>query len=116
MVYLLIEIETKRHCNCSAMTSKRVIIMDKDAIKQALHAKGFSFTMIAEALGVGPNAVSAIASRRGQSKRVADAIAKALEMPVEEIFPDIDSYKRDRLPCGKEKDAKRAELAKLLAS
>lgn len=89
--------------------------MDKDAIKQALHAKGVSFSMIAEALGIGPNAVSAIASRRGQSKRVADAIAKVLERPVEEIFPDIESYKRGRLPSGDAKDAKRAELAKLLA-
>ncbi|GAB2927595.1 hypothetical protein [Rheinheimera gaetbuli] len=90
--------------------------MEATAIKQALYAKGFSFAMIGEALGKGANVVSGVCYRRTTSKDVATAIAKVLDKPVTEVFPDVESYRKGRLPKGNARAAKQAELMHLLAS
>ncbi|WP_027670067.1 helix-turn-helix domain-containing protein [Rheinheimera baltica] len=90
--------------------------MEATAIKQALYDKGYSFAMIGEALDVNANVVSGVCYRRTTSKGVATAIAKVLEKPVTEVFPDVDSYRKGRLPKGNARTAKQAELQQLLAS
>lgn len=90
--------------------------MEAAAIKQALYAKGYSFAMIGEALEVNSNVVSGVCYRRTTSKAVATAIAKVLDKPVTEVFPDVDSYRKGRLPKGNARAAKQAELQQLLAS
>lgn len=83
-------------------------------IKQALHKCGVSLAMIAETIQCHPNVLSNVIYRRGISKPAADAIAKVLGKPVTEVFPDVPSYARERLPSGKNKAAKLAELQQLL--
>lgn len=90
--------------------------MKAEAIKQALHAKGFTFSMIANELGMTPNMISGVCYRRTTSKNAANAIAKILGKPVTEVFPDIASYRKPGLPTGISLEAKRAELRELLAS
>jgi lambda repressor-like predicted transcriptional regulator len=90
--------------------------MNGQEIKQALHAKGFSLAMIAEAIECHPNVLSNVIYRRGISKPAADAIAKVLGTPVTDLFPDVPSYARTRLPSGKAKAEKQATLQQLLAS
>jgi len=90
--------------------------MEADAIKQALHDKGFTFAMIGEALNINSNVVSGVCYRRTTSKQVAEAVAKALGKSVSDVFPDVESYQRPRLPRGSARVAKQAELQQLLAS
>lgn len=90
--------------------------MEAEAIKQALHEKGFTFAMIGEALNINSNVVSGVCYRRTTSKQVAVAVAKCLGKPVTEVFPDVESYRRTRLPRGNARLAKQAELEQLLAS
>ena len=72
--------------------------------------------MIGEALAVNANVVSGVCYRRTTSKTVAEGIAKAIGKPVTEVFPDVESYKQVRLPKGRAREAKQAELQQLLAS
>lgn len=90
--------------------------MEAEAIKQALYNKGFSFALLGQALGIKSNVVSGVCHRRTVSKTTAEAIAKVLEKPVAEVFPDVESYRKPSLPKGKARDAKQAELKQLLAS
>lgn len=66
--------------------------MDADRILEKLAASGYTYTNIANALGVSPTLVSLTARRLRHSHRVAVAIATALEMPVDTVFPDIPMY------------------------
>ena len=90
--------------------------MEAEAIKQALRVKGFTFALIGEAISVNSNVVSAVCHRRTISSQVAQAIAKALDKSVTEVFPDVPSYGQPRLPRGAARAAKAAELQQLLAS
>jgi transcriptional regulator with XRE-family HTH domain len=90
--------------------------MEAEAIKQALRAKGFTFALVGEAIQVNANVVSAVCYRRTTSNPVAQAIAKALDKPITEVFPDVVSYQQPRLPRGADRAAKAAELQQLLAS
>lgn len=66
--------------------------MDGHKIREALHDKGLTFGIIASALDVAKPSVSQVAHRHQTSRRIAMAIATALELPVSEVFPDHPSY------------------------
>lgn len=66
--------------------------MDAERILEKLSTRGYSYTLIARALGVSPALVSMTARRIRHSHRVAIAIATALEMRVDTVFPDIPMY------------------------
>ncbi len=83
-------------------------------IKQALHAKGFTFAMLAEELDCRANVLTAIAYRKNVSRRAATAIAKALGKPIEVVFDDVDSYRKPQLPKGTARTEKQNELRQLL--
>jgi len=85
-------------------------------IKEKLHAKGFTFQMLAIELGCHANVLTAVASRKGVSHRAASAISLALGKTLTEVFPDVDSYKKSPLPKNGDKAQKQAELRTLLAS
>lgn len=89
--------------------------MDSDQIKRELRAKGFDFSLIAEALGKSPSLVSKVAARKARSRPVAQALAKALGLSVKEVFPDVPEYAYDAM-SPTEKAAKREELKALLNS
>lgn len=51
-----------------------------------------SVSLLAEALNVKASSVSQIINRQSDSKRIANAIAKVIQLPVEDIFPDKPQY------------------------
>ncbi len=72
--------------------SKTTIKWDRHSIKAEIHRRGMSLRGIAEDAGL---AASACAHGLiGSSRAGADAIAKALDIPFRELFPD--SYSRGR--------------------
>lgn len=89
--------------------------MDSKQIKKELMRRGFDFSMIAEALGKSPSLVSKVASRKARSQPVALAIAKALDMEIDEVFPDIDAYHQQPMTAEQRKQKQR-ELVALLKS
>jgi hypothetical protein len=66
--------------------------MDRETIKSELLIKGYSLSMIASALDCTPVNVQQVVRRLNHSHRVASAIATVLELPIEEVFPDVPSY------------------------
>ena len=62
-------------------------------IKYQLAKKGLTLSAIANQLGVKRQTVSLIANGRFSSRRISQAIADAMEMPLEEVFP---KYRRDK--------------------
>lgn len=87
--------------------------MDSKQIKMELAARGFDYSMLAEAIDKSPSLVSKVASRKATSRFVAAAIAKALEKSVTEVFPDVDAY-RVTLVSDEERKQKQRELVALL--
>ncbi|MEX1221798.1 MAG: hypothetical protein WEA82_06770 [Idiomarina sp.] len=88
--------------------------MDTDQIKKELSAQGFDFSMLAQALGKSPSLISKVAARKARSRVVAEALAKALNKPIEQVFPDIVEYQGAPLTKA-EKQKKQRELAALLS-
>jgi ribosome-binding protein aMBF1 (putative translation factor) len=88
--------------------------MQKDQIKKGLAEKGYDFRMLAEVIGKSPSLVSKVASRQARSRVVAQAIAKALGMRLDEVFPDVPAYQHLTASDPDERAAKQAELKRLL--
>ncbi|WP_462171111.1 helix-turn-helix domain-containing protein [Pseudoalteromonas xiamenensis] len=90
--------------------------MKSDEIKQAVANKGYTLSMIAEALGLDLSSVSGVVCGHTKSKRVAEAVAKIIEKPVHEVFPEVD-YSRPKVVRGDERKQSVSQLrAFLLAS
>ena len=87
--------------------------MDSEQIKKDLAARGFDFSMLAAAIDKSPSLVSKVAARKATSRFVAAAIAKALEKPISEVFPDIDVY-RTEVIRDEQRKQKQRELVALL--
>lgn len=66
--------------------------MDSRDILSSLKSVGINFSIVAEAIGVSTNMVSSVAARKSTSRRVAHAIARAIDKPIEQIFPDKPEY------------------------
>lgn len=69
--------------------------MTHDEIRACLAARGLNLAMIAEALEVTPVAVGQVTARKTTSRRIAAAVASALGRSLADVFPDIQSYRRD---------------------
>lgn len=87
--------------------------MESKQIKKELAARGFDFSMLAEAIDKSPSLVSKVAVRKATSRYVAVAIAKALELSVVEVFPDVEAY-RYAPTSDEERKQKQRELVALL--
>lgn len=61
-------------------------------IRQKLMAKSIQIAYIAEALQCSSSHVSNTISRKAQSKRVAECVCRALNLPLEDVFGDVDAY------------------------
>ena len=85
-------------------------------IKNALHTKGFTFQMMADELGCNSNVFTSVIYRRTVSRRAADMICLALGKPMHDVFPDVESYKKEAIPQGFNRAEKKAELRALLAN
>lgn len=88
--------------------------MDTKQIKKELAARGFDFSMLAQAIEKSPSLVSKVASRKAISRPVATAIAKAIERPLLEVFPDVDVYHQPQTNAAERKQKQR-ELVALLS-
>ena len=66
--------------------------MKPDEILQELQARDLSYSAIAELLGVNRSHVRKVVHREDYSRRVALAVAKAIEKTVAEVFPDVPKY------------------------
>ncbi|RUO56057.1 helix-turn-helix domain-containing protein [Pseudidiomarina homiensis] len=88
--------------------------MDSQKIKMELAQRGFDFSMLAKALGKSPSLISKVASRKARSRSVAVALAKVLERPIEEVFPDVQDYYQGAPQSGKERKQKERELIAFL--
>ncbi|WP_339612322.1 helix-turn-helix transcriptional regulator [uncultured Pseudoalteromonas sp.] len=90
--------------------------MKAQEIKQAIKAKGYTLSMLADALDVNLATVSGVVCGHTQSLRVAKAISKLLDKSVEEVFPHVESYSRPRFLKGEQRQQGVEELKQLLAS
>ncbi|MRJ41059.1 helix-turn-helix domain-containing protein [Idiomarina sp. FenBw--71] len=98
----------------SAPPRKRLnILMDSAKIKKELRRRGFDYSMLAEALNKSPSLISKVVARKAKSQPVALAIAKALELEIEEVFPDVEAYHHKPLTPA-EREQKQQELKALL--
>lgn len=88
--------------------------MDSQKIKMELAQRGFDFSMLAKALGKSPSLISKVASRKARSHAVAVAIAKALDRPIEDVFPDVSEYHSAVPKNRRERKQKERELIALL--
>jgi Ner family transcriptional regulator len=74
--------------------------MDYETIKTQLRNKGYSMSMIAEALGCTPVNVHQVCKGQNNSYRVAKAVAAVLELAVNDVFPtsyrDIQNFPTSR--------------------
>jgi lambda repressor-like predicted transcriptional regulator len=74
--------------------------MNYETIKTELRKKGFSMSMIAEALGCSPVNVHQVCKGQNNSYRVAKAVAAVLELKVNDVFPtnylDIQDFPTSR--------------------
>lgn len=62
--------------------------MKANEIKAALQNRGLTYSMIADATGIKIAHISAIINRHNKSMKVANIVAKAIELPVEQVFPE----------------------------
>lgn len=58
-------------------------------ISQAIKDKGYTLSILAEALDVDVSAVTSVVFGHARSRRIAESIAKLLGEPLEVVFPDI---------------------------
>lgn len=83
--------------------------MTKDQIKKGLAAQGYDFSMLAQVISRSPSLLSKVAARKARSLLAAQAIAKALDLTIEEVFPDVPAYHSDQAIADL-KAARQAEL------
>jgi lambda repressor-like predicted transcriptional regulator len=74
--------------------------MDYETIKTQLRNKGYSMSMIADALGCSPVNVQQVCKGQNNSYRVAKAVAAVLELEVNAVFPtsyqDVQDFPTSR--------------------
>ena len=70
--------------------------MEKEDILTNLKEKGYTPTMIAEALKVTPQSVYSVISSGNGSERIAKAIATALGQPFRTIFPFYEKKEKEK--------------------
>lgn len=85
--------------------------MTPKEIKSALKAKGYSSAMIADVLGKSVASVSGVVNGNSISYPIAEAVSKAIGKSVQEVFPNVESY---RQPKAQLREQKTQELTQLL--
>jgi lambda repressor-like predicted transcriptional regulator len=75
--------------------------MDPEEIKIEFFKRRRQVMMkdVAAKVGVTPAAITRVIERQFKSRRIAIAIAEALERPAEEVFPEMDFTERRRSAC-----------------
>lgn len=68
------------------------ICMYAREINERLVDAGLSQSAIANVLGCSPSLLSKVINRKATSTRIAKAVAKILQLPVLQVFPDYESH------------------------
>lgn len=71
-------------------------VMNYSEIHDELKENGLSWTIAAEAIGCSPSHLMNVCYRRAGSRKVAVAVSALIHKDVEEVFPDVPRYKKDR--------------------
>ncbi|WP_278404875.1 helix-turn-helix domain-containing protein [Pseudoalteromonas ruthenica] len=90
--------------------------MKPEEIKLAIRQKGYTLSMLADALEVNLATVSGVVCGHTQSRRTALAIAKLIDKPIEDIFPKVPSYTQPKHLKGAQRKTGVEQLRQLLAS
>lgn len=61
--------------------------MQPKKIKAALKSRGYTLSMVAESIGRSPSLVSKVVSDKARSFDAANAVAKAIDKPLDDVFP-----------------------------
>lgn len=84
-------------------------------IRQAIAAQGLNLRIVAQALEVSPVSVGNVINRRQTSFRIAEAIAKIINSPLFEVFPEYQYVSPRVNPKEGEACQKIAEVRKIIA-
>ena len=60
-----------------------------EMVKYQLGIRGLTFSAIAKEMGVHPSSVSSVSRATRRSKRLASALALAIELAPEDLFPEL---------------------------
>lgn len=85
--------------------------MNSTQINAKIKLKGYTSSLISEALNLTPSFVSSVIAGKQKSKRVAIAVAKVIDASIEEAFPNIVEYH----PGYKKSDERAAKVAEIRA-
>lgn len=69
--------------------------MESKQILREMKERGFEQTLLALALGKSPSLISKVIHRKAKSYSVALAIAKLIELPISQVFPEYQSQSDD---------------------
>lgn len=91
--------------------------MTPQEIKAELQARGYSIAMLAEVIGKSGALVGAVINKKLVALPTAKAIAKAIDKPVLEVFPDVPSYQTAARANRQDlRELKKQELKKQLSA
>ena len=83
-------------------------------IRQEIAKKGLNLTLIAAAVGAAPGTVGQVINRKLTSTRIASAIAKIINKPFFDVFPEYCAVSPRYVPSSKEGQRKVQELKKVI--
>lgn len=84
--------------------------MDADKIIDSLSREGFTQTLIADVLECSPSLISKVIHRKATSVRIAQVIAKLIERPVLQVFPEYELLLQFRIDSDDDKKRRIREL------
>ena len=86
----------------------------RDGIKLRLDELDIKYTDIASAMGVTSSHVIGVVSRRTFSKPVANAVCLALDLPLHEVFGDVDKYFSPKKRGPKERTERKTQVIRAI--
>ncbi|SHH39595.1 hypothetical protein SAMN05216361_0028 [Marisediminitalea aggregata] len=87
--------------------------MTPKEIKAELKARGFSIKMLAEILGKSDAAVGQVINKTSYSREIAEAVCKAIDAELLDVFHDVEPYRQSKAQL---REQKKQELAQLLSA
>ncbi|QOF67310.1 DNA-binding protein [Actinobacillus sp. GY-402] len=87
--------------------------MIQERIFQALKNRGLNVSMLAEALNVSNQAVFNVIKQGKGSKRIATAIAIAIDTPLDKAFPYYSKIQHDRVMRDNKIDRLKSQFAQI---
>lgn len=97
----------------SSLVNKKDLIMNKDMIYKLLSDRDLNVVMIAEALGVTKQSVHQVINSGRGSKRIAEAVAKACDLTLFDVFPFYAHKKTEKQEREERQKMLNKKLAKL---